>query len=56
MNPRVKDLIDKEIAAFEAAIVKNNGQPLTRYELAVIRSYLRYRIEREELAENEQNA
>jgi len=53
MNPRVKDLIDKEIAEFESAIKDNNGQPLTRYELAVIRSYLRYRIEREEVAENE---
>ena len=46
MNPRVKDLINKEIAAFETAIRENKGQPLTRYELAVIRSYLRYRIER----------
>ena len=53
MNPRVKDLIDKEIAAFETAIRENKGQPLTRYELAVIRSYLRYRIEREVAAESE---
>ena len=53
MNPRVKELIDKEIAAFETAIRDNKGQPLTRYELAVIRSYLRYRFEREEVAGRE---
>jgi hypothetical protein len=53
MNPRVKELIDKEIAAFETAIRENKGQPLTRYELAVIRSYLRYRIEREVAAASE---
>lgn len=51
MNPHVKVLVDKEIAAFEAAIKTNNGQPLTRYELAVLRSYLRYRFENEDPAE-----
>ena len=53
MNPRVKSLVDKEIAAFEAAIRKNNGQPLTRYELAVLRSYIRYKIEQQESAQAE---
>lgn len=43
MNPQLKEKIDKEIAAFEAAIKNNKGQPLTRYELAVLRSYLRYK-------------
>lgn len=47
MNPRVKDLVDKEIAAFEAALKENNGQPLTRYEMAVLRSYIRFKLERE---------
>lgn len=47
MNPHVKDLVDKEIAAFESAIKENKGQPLTRYELAVLRSYLRFRFEKE---------
>ena len=45
MNPLVKEKIDKEIAAFEAAIKNNNGQPLTRYEIAVLRSFLRWQIE-----------
>lgn len=48
MNPHVKDLVDKEIAAFEAALKKNNGQPLTRYEMAVLRSYIRYKAEKKE--------
>jgi len=47
MNPHVKDLVDKEIAAFEAALKKNNGQPLTRYEAAVLRSYIRFKLEQE---------
>ena len=47
MNPHIKDLVDKEIAEFESAIKSNNGQPLSRYELAIIRSYLRYRFEKE---------
>ena len=47
MNPRVKDLVDKEIAAFETALKENNGQPLTRYEMAVLRSYIRFKLERE---------
>lgn len=45
MNPELKEKIDKEIAAFEAAIRDNKGQPLSRYELAVLRSYLRYKYE-----------
>ena len=47
MNPLLKDKIDKEIAEFESAIKENKGQPLTRYELAVLRSYLRFRFEKE---------
>ena len=47
MNPQVKDLVDKAIAEFESALKKNNGQPLTRYELAVLRSYIRYKIEKD---------
>lgn len=48
MNPLLKEKIDKEIAAFEAALKKNNGQPLTRYEMAILRSYIRFTIERRE--------
>lgn len=48
MNPLLKDKIDKEIAAFEAALKQNNGQPLTRYEMAILRSYIRFTIERKE--------
>ena len=44
MNPQLKEKIDKEIAAFEAAIKENKGQPLTRYEMAVLRSYLRFKF------------
>ena len=45
MNPRLKKLIDKKIAAFEAALKKNNGQPLSKYELAIVRSYIRFELE-----------
>ena len=47
MNPQLKEKIDKEIAEFSSAILENNGQPLSRYEIAVLRSYIRYRLERE---------
>ena len=51
MNPQLRKKIDKEIAAFEAALKSNNGQPLTRYELAVLVSYLRYKLQLEIPAE-----
>ena len=45
MNPLLKEKINKEIAAFEATIRENKGQPLTRYELAVLSSYIRFKLE-----------
>jgi hypothetical protein len=47
MNPRVKDFVEKEIAEFEKALKSNGGQPLSRYEYAILRSYLRYKAESE---------
>lgn len=45
MNPQLKIKIDNEVQKFEDAIKANGGQLLTRYEVAVLRSYIRFKLE-----------
>jgi hypothetical protein len=51
MTPELKEKIDKEIADFQDKIIKNGGQPISKYEMAILRSFVRWKIESTESAQ-----